>query len=52
MISFRDETAKRLGVQLIVHVNDEGVRGGINPFDSGSSDLYACDEDGVVEAGA
>jgi sulfate adenylyltransferase subunit 2 len=37
MISFRDETAKRLGVQLIVHVNDEGVRGGINPFDSGSS---------------
>ena len=37
MISFRDETAKRLGVQLIVHVNDEGVRGGINPFNSGSS---------------
>jgi sulfate adenylyltransferase subunit 2 len=37
MISFRDETAKRLGVQLIVHINDEGIRGGINPFDSGSS---------------
>jgi sulfate adenylyltransferase subunit 2 len=37
MISFRDETAKRLGVQLIVHINDEGVRGGVNPFDSGSS---------------
>jgi sulfate adenylyltransferase subunit 2 len=37
MISFRDETAKRLGVQLIVHINDEGVRAGINPFDSGSS---------------
>jgi sulfate adenylyltransferase subunit 2 len=37
MIAFRDETAKRLGIQLIVHVNDEGIRGGINPFDSGSS---------------
>jgi sulfate adenylyltransferase subunit 2 len=37
MISFRDETAKRLGVQLIVHINDDGVRAGINPFDSGSS---------------
>jgi sulfate adenylyltransferase subunit 2 len=37
MISFRDETAKRLGVQLLVHTNEDGVRAGINPFDSGSS---------------
>ncbi len=37
MISFRDETAKRLGLELLVHVNEEGVRRGINPFDSGSS---------------
>jgi sulfate adenylyltransferase subunit 2 len=37
MIQFRDETAKRLGLDLIVHVNEEGVRRGINPFDSGSS---------------
>jgi sulfate adenylyltransferase subunit 2 len=37
MISFRDETAKRLGLDLVVHVNDEGVKRGINPFDSGSS---------------
>ena len=37
MISFRDETAKRLGLDLIVHVNDEGVKAGITPFTHGSS---------------
>jgi sulfate adenylyltransferase subunit 2 len=37
MISFRDETAKRLGVNLIVHVNKDGIERGINPIDSGSS---------------
>ncbi|WP_065755907.1 sulfate adenylyltransferase subunit CysD [Bradyrhizobium paxllaeri] len=37
MITFRDETAKRLGVELIVHVNKEGLERGINPIDSGSA---------------
>jgi sulfate adenylyltransferase subunit 2 len=37
MISFRDETAKRLGLDLLVHINEEGVKRGVNPFDSGSS---------------
>jgi len=37
MIRFRDETAKRLGLNLLVHINEDGVRRGINPFDSGSS---------------
>jgi sulfate adenylyltransferase subunit 2 len=37
MIRFRDETVKRLGLRLIVHINEDGVRRGINPFDSGSS---------------
>jgi sulfate adenylyltransferase subunit 2 len=37
MIAFRDETAKRLGVDLIVHVNQDGVARGINPIASGSS---------------
>ncbi len=36
MISFRDETAKRLGLDLIVHTNEEGVKAGINPIASGS----------------
>src|SRR5882724_331177 len=37
MIAFRDETVKRLGLDLIVHVNQDGVKRGINPLDSGSS---------------
>lgn len=37
MIAFRDETAKRLGLDLLVHINEEGLKRGINPFDSGSS---------------
>ncbi|MCP8940019.1 sulfate adenylyltransferase subunit CysD [Alsobacter sp. SYSU M60028] len=36
MIAFRDRRAAELGVRLIVHVNEEGVKAGINPFDSGS----------------
>lgn len=37
MITFRDATAKRLGVDLIVHVNQDGVARGINPIASGSN---------------
>ena len=37
MIAFRDLTAKRLGLDLIVHVNEEGVKAGVNPITSGSA---------------
>jgi sulfate adenylyltransferase subunit 2 len=37
MIEFRDATAKRLDWELLVHINEEGVRRGVNPFDSGSA---------------
>jgi sulfate adenylyltransferase subunit 2 len=37
MIAFRDETARRLGLDLIVHVNQDGIARGINPIASGSS---------------
>jgi sulfate adenylyltransferase subunit 2 len=37
MIRFRDETAKRLGIELIVHINNEGLARGVNPITSGSS---------------
>jgi sulfate adenylyltransferase subunit 2 len=37
MIAFRDAMVARLGLKLIVHINQDGVRRGINPFDSGSS---------------
>jgi sulfate adenylyltransferase subunit 2 len=36
MIEFRDRKARELGFDLIVHINEEGVKAGINPFDSGS----------------
>src|SRR5690348_14879677 len=32
MISFRDDTAQRLGLELIVYTNADGVRGGVTPF--------------------
>jgi sulfate adenylyltransferase subunit 2 len=37
MIAFRDETARRLGLDLIVHINAEGIAAGINPFTHGSA---------------
>jgi sulfate adenylyltransferase subunit 2 len=37
MIEFRDATAKRLGISLKVHINEEGVAQGINPLDHGSN---------------
>ena len=37
MIRFRDQTVERLGLKLLAHINEDGVRRGINPFDSGSS---------------
>ncbi|MDE3735079.1 sulfate adenylyltransferase subunit CysD [Pseudomonas resinovorans] len=37
MIAFRDQTAQRLGLELLVHVNPEGVERGINPFTHGSA---------------
>jgi sulfate adenylyltransferase subunit 2 len=33
MIAFRDRTARELGLELIVHVNKDGVAAGINPVD-------------------
>jgi sulfate adenylyltransferase subunit 2 len=37
MIAFRDERAKTLGLDLIVHINQEGLRQGIGPFTHGSA---------------
>jgi len=37
MIQFRDETVKKLGLDFIEYINQDGVDRGINPFDSGSS---------------
>jgi sulfate adenylyltransferase subunit 2 len=37
MIAFRDATARRLGLELIVHTNQDGLARGINPIASGSA---------------
>ena len=37
MIEFRDVMAKKLGLDLIVHINPEGITKGINPFTHGSA---------------
>lgn len=36
MIEFRDRLASELDVELIVHINEEGVEAGIGPFTHGS----------------
>lgn len=37
MISFRDETARKYDLELLVHTNPEGLRDNINPITHGSS---------------
>lgn len=37
MIAFRDATARRLGLDLLVHTNPEGLARGIGPFSHGSA---------------
>jgi sulfate adenylyltransferase subunit 2 len=37
MIKFRDETVRKLGLDLIVYTNPDGVEKNINPFDHGSA---------------
>jgi len=37
MIEFRDNIAKELGVDLLVHINQEGAEMGVGPFSHGSA---------------
>jgi sulfate adenylyltransferase subunit 2 len=37
MIAFRNEVARRLGIELLVHINPDGLARGIGPIASGSS---------------
>ena len=37
MIRFRDQTAQNLGLDLIVHINQDGLDQGIGPFSHGSA---------------
>ncbi|MBO6301148.1 MAG: sulfate adenylyltransferase subunit CysD [Ruminiclostridium sp.] len=37
MIKFRDETAKKLGIEMLEYINEDGVKQGITPFDHGAA---------------
>ncbi|HEY9193646.1 MAG TPA: sulfate adenylyltransferase subunit CysD, partial [Methyloversatilis sp.] len=37
MYEFRDAMAKKLGMDLLVHINPDGIAKGINPFTHGSA---------------
>lgn len=37
MTEFRDRRAKELGIEMLVHRNEEALKQGINPFDHGSA---------------
>src|SRR5271165_280305 len=39
MLEFRDATARRLGLELLVYTNEEGARSGIKPWSPGT--VYA-----------
>src|SRR3974390_3883452 len=37
MIAFRDEIARAAGVEMLVHINQEGIARGVSPVTSGSA---------------
>lgn len=37
MVQFRDHIAEKMGIEMLVYTNEEGVKAGINPFDHGSA---------------
>jgi len=50
MIRHRDATARKYGLELIVHTNPDGLRQGINPFDHGSSYTQIMKTDALKQA--
>ncbi len=37
MISFRNRVAEKYGIEMLEYINEEGLREGVNPFDSGAA---------------
>ena len=50
MIAFRDETVRRLGLDLIEHTNEEARAAGVNPFDHGSYYTHAMKTEALKQA--
>jgi sulfate adenylyltransferase subunit 2 len=50
MIGFRDATADRLGLDLRVHTNADGLRDNVNPFDHGDAYTQIMKTDALRQA--
>ena len=50
MITFRDETARRLSLDLRLHTNPDGLNQGINPFDHGGAYTQIMKTDALKQA--
>ena len=50
MIAFRDETINRLGLDLQVHTNPDGLRENVNPFDHGDAYTQIMKTDALKQA--
>ena len=50
MITFRDATARRFGLDLRVHTNPDGLRENINPFDHGGAYTQIMKTDALKQA--
>ena len=50
MYSFRDKMVEEMGLELITHVNPDGVAQGINPFDHGSLHTDLWKTEGLKQA--
>ena len=52
MIQFRDTQMEKLGLDLIVHINEEGVKQGVGPFTHGSEKTHGYHENPGPETGS
>ena len=50
MYAFRDRMAAQAGMDLIVHINPDGVAAGINPFDHGANHTRIMKTEGLKQA--
>ena len=50
MIEFRDQLIKKLGLELLVYINQDGVDQGIGPFTHGSKKTHGCHENRRAQA--
>jgi sulfate adenylyltransferase subunit 2 len=50
MIAFRDQIADRYGARLLVHVNQDGLRRGISPFDGSALHTQVMKTDALKQA--